>query len=220
MAGGHRKFRTAHAFGKKRRRRPRARSVSPARPSAAENTEEAGCANAITNAAPAITGAIAGANDHTRAVRVDTPLVSDAEKVAIECRASDIQRDLSSTSATRRKRSFFRDSEAAATTGTPFTVVSLAMVNELLQYMKCGVCGGPSSISKEDREYGIAAKLVLTCDECGELKTVWSSPRVGGDAARGPFEINVLAVRAANFRRAMKRKRTKENDDDYTPGGF
>ncbi|KAL1435514.1 hypothetical protein MTO96_000180 [Rhipicephalus appendiculatus] len=174
MAGGHQKFRTAHAFGKKRRRRPRARSVSPARPSAAENTEEAGCANAITNA-------IAGANDHTRAVRVDTPLVSDAEKVAIECRASDIQRDLSSTSATRRKRSFFRDSEAAATTGTPFTVVSLAMVNELLQYMKCEV------------QKRTIAELVAS-----EKKH----------------------MHAENFRRAMKRKRTKENDDDYTPGGF
>ncbi|KAH7953713.1 hypothetical protein HPB49_011512 [Dermacentor silvarum] len=99
-------------------------------------------------------------------------------------------------SATRRTW-FFLDSEGAATTGTPFTVVSLALVNELLQCVKCCVCGRPNSISKEDREYGIAAKLVLTCDECGELKTVWSSPRAGGDAARGPFEINVLAVRMA-----------------------
>lgn len=197
MAGGHRKFRSAHAFGKRRKRRPRARTLSPARPSAAENSEEAGCASAITAAAPAIADAIAASQDHTRAVRVDTPLVSDAEKVAIECRASDVLQDLSSKSATKRKRSFFRDSDGAATPGTPFTVVSLELVNELLQCMKCGVCGGPGRISKEDREYGIAAKLVLTCDECGKLRTVWSSPRAGGDAAHGPFEINVLAVRAA-----------------------
>ncbi|XP_075724032.1 uncharacterized protein LOC142766081, partial [Rhipicephalus microplus] len=166
MAGGHRKFRSAHAFGKGRKRRLRARTLSPARPSAAENSEEAGCASAITAAAPAIADTIAASQYHTRAVRFDTPLVSDAEKVAIECRVRDVLQDISSKSATKRKRSFFRDSDGAATPGTPLAVVSLELINELLQCIKCGVFGGPGGISKEDREYGIAAKLVLTCDEC------------------------------------------------------
>lgn len=124
MAGGHRKFRTAHAFGKRRKRCRRARALSPAIPSATENTEEAGCASAITAAAPAIVDAIAVSQDRARAVRVDTPVVSDAEKVAIERRASDALQDLSSKSATQRKRSFFRETDGATTSGTPFTIVS------------------------------------------------------------------------------------------------
>lgn len=75
-------------------------------------------------------------------------------------------------------------------------MLALTTLNELLECVKCRVCGGSVNIVKDDLEFGIAVKLWLNCEICGQLKTTWSSPRVGTNTACKPFEINVLAARA------------------------
>ncbi|KAG0443042.1 hypothetical protein HPB47_015350 [Ixodes persulcatus] len=191
MAGGHRKFRSAHPFGKKKRR-PRPREILSDSPAAEVN-------DTASNATAPTDDAIAHVIPTAKVTRVDTPLLSDAQKAEIVSRARDTEKKLSQMSATRRKQSLLgektEDAETTAT-GTSFTVLSLAALNELLRRVKCKLCGSSVNISKGDREYGIAVKLILNCDVCGEVDTTWSSPRVDGDAKCNPFEVNVLATRA------------------------
>ncbi|CAN8029862.1 unnamed protein product [Ixodes persulcatus] len=191
MAGGHRKFRSAHPFGKKKHR-PRPREVLSDSPAAEVN-------DTASNATAPTGDAIAHVIPTAKVTRVDTPLLSDAQKAEIESRARDTEKKLSQMSATRRKQSLLgektEDAETTAT-GTSFTVLSLSALNELLRRVKCKLCGSSVNISKGDREYGIAVKLILNCDVCGEVDTTWSSPRVDGDAKCNPFEVNVLATRA------------------------
>lgn len=51
------------------------------------------------------------------------------------------------------------------------------------------------SITKGEREYGIAVKLCLQCSNCGIVDKKWSSPRAPGTAKCRPFKINLLASR-------------------------
>ncbi|XP_077500045.1 uncharacterized protein LOC144110831 [Amblyomma americanum] len=132
------------------------------------------------------------------AVRVDTPFLTDADKTELERRATEARHELSSVSGTRRKRSLLRATiNDSLVSGTPFTVLALTSVNELLECVKCKVCGGSVNISKGELEFGIAVKLPLNCEVCGQVKTTWSSPRVGTNTTCNPFEVNVLAARAA-----------------------
>ncbi|KAH7986016.1 hypothetical protein HPB52_025256 [Rhipicephalus sanguineus] len=61
---------------------------------------------------------------HVRTMRVDTLLVSEAEKVAIEHRAEEQRQKLSSLSDTRRKQSLIGDCPEAAGCGTEFMLLS------------------------------------------------------------------------------------------------
>lgn len=196
MAGGRRKFATAHAFGKKRKRRSRMPQV-PSDESAVTTTSTAVCASERTAATEATAAhAMPAVNDTSRATRVDTLLITEAEQVAIERRAEEERQKLSSLSATRRKQSLIGDSPEAAASGTAFTILSLAALNQLLRCAKCEFCRGPLTVTKGDREYGVAVKLVVNCAICGDISTGWSSPRTGGNATCNPFEVNVLAARA------------------------
>lgn len=83
MAGGNRKFRTAHMFGKKKRR-PQPRLQSREKPSdspALETADPTSPATASLQDAIATDGARAG-----RAIRVDTPFLSDADRTEIVAR--------------------------------------------------------------------------------------------------------------------------------------
>ncbi|KAH6927721.1 hypothetical protein HPB50_007623 [Hyalomma asiaticum] len=98
MAGGRRKFATAHAFGKKRKRRSRI----PAASSESTATSSAACASVVTTSTEAAAAqAMPAASDTSRATRVDTLFVMEAEKVAIEHRTEEQRQKLSSLSATR-----------------------------------------------------------------------------------------------------------------------
>ncbi|KAH7953617.1 hypothetical protein HPB49_010643 [Dermacentor silvarum] len=188
MAGGRRKFATAHAFGKKRKRRSRIPQV-PSDESAVTTTSTAVCASERTAATEATAAhAMPAVNDTSRATRVDTLLITEAEQVAIERRAEEERQKLSSLSATRRKQSLIGDSPEAAASGTAFTILSLAALNQLLRCAKCEFCRGPLTVTKGDREYGVAVKLVVNCAICGDISTGWSSPRTGGNATCNPFE--------------------------------
>ncbi|KAL1429182.1 hypothetical protein MTO96_016519 [Rhipicephalus appendiculatus] len=151
MAGGRRKFATAHAYGKKRKRRSR---IPEAASSESTATSSATCASGCTISTEAAAAqAMPVAND-TRTTRVDTHLVTEAEKVAIEPRAEEQRQKLSSLSATRRKQSLIGDSPKAAGCGTEFTLLSLLLLNQLLRCAKCEFCSGPLNVSRGDREYG------------------------------------------------------------------
>ncbi|CAN7980517.1 unnamed protein product, partial [Ixodes pacificus] len=98
-------------------------------------------------------------------------------------------------SATTRKASLVDVADPAAPESTScFVVVSLDVVNSLLQLAKCKTCCGDVELVKGDREYGLAVKLKLCCKNCGDVASEWSSPRVEGPSKINPFEINVLAA--------------------------
>ncbi|KAH7947254.1 hypothetical protein HPB52_008995 [Rhipicephalus sanguineus] len=82
------------------------------------------------------------ADDTSRTMRVDTLLVSEAEKVAIEHRA-EAQRQKLSLHQLRAESSRFGDSPEAAGCGTEFTLLSLPLLNQLLRCAKCEFCSGP-----------------------------------------------------------------------------
>lgn len=193
MAGGRRKFATAHAYGKKRKRRSR---IPEAASSESTATSSATCASECTISTEAAAAQAMPVADDTRTTHVDTHFVTEAEKVAIEHRAEEQRQKLSSLSATRRKRSLIGDSPEAGGSGTEFTLLSLPLLNQLLRCAKCEFCSGPLNVSRGDREYGLAVRIVVNCAVCGDVSAGWSSPRAGGNATCNPFEVNVLAARA------------------------
>ncbi|KAH7962968.1 hypothetical protein HPB52_018999 [Rhipicephalus sanguineus] len=147
MAGGRRKFATAHAYGKKRKRRSR---IPKAASSGSTATSSATCASGCTTSTEAAAAqAMPVADDTSRTMRVDTLLVSEAEKVAIEHRAEAQRQKLSSLSATRRKQSLIGDSPEAAGCGTEFTLLSLPLLNQLLRRNCCCGSSRPVQCRKE-----------------------------------------------------------------------
>ncbi|KAH7969948.1 hypothetical protein HPB52_023004 [Rhipicephalus sanguineus] len=308
MADGRRKFATAHAYGKKRKRRSR---IPKAASSGSTATSSATCASGcMTSTEAAAAQALPVANGTSRTMRVDTLLVSEAEKVAIEHRAEEQRQKLSSLSDTRRKQSLIGDCPEAAGCGTEFMLLSLPLLNQLLRCAKCEFCSGPLNVSRADREeswcaynkavarqqappkhrynlpeYVAEALLPVYAhlsdrkllERCQRGKTqnsneslhsvIWSLlpktkhaslftvetavaeavTRFNAGKKRASEailkELNLsqgstdverclekdqrrLAAcdkkhtRAENFRNAMKRRRVKENDSDYVPGGF
>ncbi|KAH7980379.1 hypothetical protein HPB49_015415 [Dermacentor silvarum] len=131
-------------------------------------------------------------------VRVDTVIRTPSEINESKKRANAKVQELASTAAMQRKS----DLLAASNSGgclldeTSFTVVCLELVNMLLQYLQHKICGGNAKICQDKCEYGLAVKLLLVCSNCGDKATMWSSPRVNGDAKVNLFAINILAARA------------------------
>lgn len=81
---------------------------------------------------------------------------------------------------------------------TEYMIVHLEAISRLLAMTVCRTCRGNLSVARGEREYGLAAKLCIVCSNCGLTDiSEWSSPRVAGTAACNPFEVNVLASRAA-----------------------
>ncbi|KAH7963807.1 hypothetical protein HPB52_022931 [Rhipicephalus sanguineus] len=229
MAGGRRKFATAHAYGKKRKRRSR---IPKAASSGSTATSSATCASGCTTSTEAAAAqAMPVADDTSRTMRVDTLLVSEAEKVAIEHCAEAQRQKLSSLSATRRKQSLIGDSPEAAGCGTEFTLLSLPLLNQLLRCAKCEFCSGPLNVSRGDLETAVAeavARFNAGKKRASEaiLKELHLSQgstdveRCLEKDQRRLAACDKKHTRAENFRNAMKRRRVKENDSDYVPGGF
>ncbi|KAH7935442.1 hypothetical protein HPB52_007591 [Rhipicephalus sanguineus] len=193
MAGGRRKFATAHAYGKKRKRRSR---IPKAASSGSTATSSATCASGCTTSTEAAAAqAMPVADDTSRTMRVDTLLVSEAEKVAIEHRAEAQRQKLSSLSATRRssrlseiprkRRVETAVAEAVARFNAGKKRASEAILKEL--HLSQGSTDVERCLEKDQQR-------LAACDK--------------------------KHTRAENFRNAMKRRRVKENDSDYVPGGF
>lgn len=137
--------------------------------------------------------------DRARGTRIDTTFLSSADREQLQKRAEDKIASLSSISASERKLSTLpitHDDAGPSASASTYTVVDLAAINRLLQRTRCRTCGGDVSITKGEREYGIAVKLCLQCSNCGIVDKEWTSPRAPGTAKCRPFKINLLASRA------------------------
>ncbi|KAH7938999.1 hypothetical protein HPB52_004116 [Rhipicephalus sanguineus] len=219
MAGGRRKFATAHAYGKKRKRRSR---IPKAASSGSTATSSATCASGCTTSTEAAAAqAMPVANGTSRTMRIDTLLVSEAEKVAIEHRAEEQRQKLSSLSATRQKQSLIGDSPEAAGCGTEFTLLSLPLLNQLLRtathdtVIETAVAEAVARFNAGKKR---ASEAILK-----ELHLSQGSTDVERCLEKDQRRLAACDkkhTRAENFRNAMKRRRVKENDRDYVPGGF
>ncbi|KAH7972037.1 hypothetical protein HPB52_005808 [Rhipicephalus sanguineus] len=226
MAGGHRKFRSAQAFGKRRKQRPRARTLSPVRPSAAENSDEAGCASAITAAAPAIADAIAASHDHTRAVRVDTPLVSDAEKQETPPKhrynlpeyVVDALRPVYTRLSDKKLLERCQRGKTQNPNESLHSVIwSLVSKNKHASLFTVEAAVA-EAVARFNAGKGRADAAILK--ELHLQQSVVAAERCSEKDSRRLVASERKHEHAENFEHAMKRKRTKENDDDYVPGGF
>ncbi|KAM7298992.1 hypothetical protein ISCGN_019559 [Ixodes scapularis] len=81
--------------------------------------------------------------------------------------------------------------------GTEYVIVDMKVLQELFASTACGKCGMATvGLSKcEERQYGLAVKLVLTCSSCDFAESRFCSPRVAGEAKIPPFEINLRAMK-------------------------
>ncbi|KAH7933284.1 hypothetical protein HPB49_011170 [Dermacentor silvarum] len=133
-------------------------------------------------------------------VRRDTVMLQPSDVEQRRIRTEEKLRELASTAATKRKSDcFHRNSRVvdSAPDETTFTMVSLDLQNQLLKFAKCTTCGSSDiAFKKGEREYGLAVKLTLSCSNCGDIASGWSSPRVSDDQTVNPFVVNILAVRA------------------------
>lgn len=193
-----------HRFGKKRKKSLIANTTKRRAAPAASVEDGRSSAPSIAAAEPAGVGLTAppaceSASGSGR-VRIDTKILQPAELHENARNAEAKLQELASISATTRKQ----DRLAAAGDGAAadsadnvsFVVINLDCVNDLLRCVKCKTCGGDVNISKCDREYGLAVKLLITCVNCGDISSAWSSPRVAGDQNINPFSVNILAARA------------------------
>lgn len=140
-----------------------------------------------------------GCDQNASRIRHDTVMRTPSDLELMKKRADEQLQELASTAAVTRKSNILPASDVVngPLDDTVFTVLCLDSVNALLlEHMKCKTCGGSGKISRQKREYGLAVGLVLTCSNCGDKASAWSSPRVVGTGKQNPFAINVLATRA------------------------
>lgn len=78
----------------------------------------------------------------------------------------------------------------------PYIILHLDVLNSLLGISRCQVCCRPASIIKGDHDNGLAVKLSVKCETCGEIANYWTSPRVDSKKTCNPLEVNFLAARA------------------------
>ncbi|KAH7945931.1 hypothetical protein HPB49_017094 [Dermacentor silvarum] len=127
--------------------------------------------------------------------------VTSSEIAQVSARDQVTLDRLESTPATARKTAVFTDasdasSASAVDNAALYAIVDLNLLNVLLAALQCKVCGGCAKLVTGDRDYGLAKKLVVLCENCGEVAAQWNSRRVDGEKTCNPFEINMLATRA------------------------
>ncbi|KAL1417675.1 hypothetical protein MTO96_026641 [Rhipicephalus appendiculatus] len=135
--------------------------------------------------------------------RIDTAFYSEDEFAECARNAASLKASLASKCATERKFKLLDvDLENdGKENGTEFGIVDLAVIDLLFRLVACPECGEKSlSFSKGKREYGLCAKLVVTCSSCDFREERFSSPRVADetDAKIRPFEVNLRAMKAIN----------------------
>lgn len=139
------------------------------------------------------------AGPSTRAERVDTVFYTDEACAEREEHAKSVKSSLADVSATSRKFDLLNVSMASDDNdhGTEFIIVDMQVLQKFFFKTTCTQCGTVSlQFSKcNQRQYGLAVKLELTCANCDFAKRHFSSPRVDGQTAITPFEINLRAVK-------------------------
>ncbi|XP_077511721.1 uncharacterized protein LOC144122078 [Amblyomma americanum] len=197
------KFCTRHKFGKKRKKSiadncKKRSSVPESSDDVPASTTRAAAAAAENELSLPVPDAPPDVWNSGR-VRRDTAMLTPADLKEIKTKADAKLCEIASVCATDRKAGFLEhasDDAAAPSNDTRFVIVSLESVNALLHHVKCKACGADVAVEKSAREYGLAVSLVLVCAVCGDVASVWSSPRVSGDQNVNPFTVNILASRA------------------------
>lgn len=176
-----RKFHTTHKFGKKRKKRQKKLLHGAVQLPASLNVDDEVREPEREDVASTAPSTSVTSSER---VRLDTVMLSASEIDEREKKAEEKLKELSSTSATTRKAALMAGvsgaEQEAPVSAESFIVVSLDVVNSLLQLAKCKACCGDVELIKCDREYGLALKLKLCCKICGDVASEWSSPRVGG----------------------------------------
>ncbi|KAH8035355.1 hypothetical protein HPB51_004596 [Rhipicephalus microplus] len=153
-------------------------------------------------------------------LRIDHKVVTNAEVEENHAREKATLDRLSSAPATARKIDVFTASCSEATAqdsdhAAPYLLMHLDILNAIMGALCCKGCHGPATIVRGDRDYGLAVKVLVQCERCGEIANEWTSPRANGTKTCNPFEVNLLASRAMV---ATGNGQTKMNDIFATMG--
>ncbi|XP_077516734.1 uncharacterized protein LOC144127628 [Amblyomma americanum] len=134
-------------------------------------------------------------------VRIDTAPVTNSDITQASAREQSTLDRLEPTPATARKTALFADASGASAgsdaNGTAsYAIIDLSVANVLLDAVQCKTCRRCVRLITSDQSYGLAVKLIVLCDNCGEIAAEWNSRRVDGEKKCNPFELNILASRA------------------------
>lgn len=190
---------TRHAYGKRKRRPPSAKSrgaTSGRSTQPDENCSPPRIASPVPS--PDQLPAESRPGPST-SYRLDTRYYTAEEIAARAEHADEVKRGLETKSATQRKFDLLEvDLEhSEEDSGTDFVVVDMAMLKDLFAHVKCGKCGlAAPDLRKADRQYGLAVKLEVTCSVCKHRVERFSSPRTEGSGNITPFEVNIRALKS------------------------
>lgn len=221
MPGNAKKYRTVHAFGR-RKRKGRGRKSTKSSEPLVDSDER--CVDAPRPFSDGATERVASDDDDGEAnsgrLRIDVKVVTNAEVEENHAREKATLDRLSSAPATARKIDFFTASCSEATAqdsdhAAPYLLMHLDILNAIMGALCCKACHGPATIVRGDRDYGLAVKVLVQCERCGEIANEWTSPRANGTKTCNPFEVNLLASRAMV---ATGNGQTKMNDIFATMG--
>ncbi|XP_077493058.1 uncharacterized protein LOC144104115 [Amblyomma americanum] len=134
-------------------------------------------------------------------VHISFDAIGDREVREALAREKTALQRLSSIPATARKVEPFAEASNATTApvpdqrAAPYVIMNIDSLSSLLQVLRCETCNQPARIVRGDSDYGLAVKLIVVCDNCGDIATEWSSPRVDGSKTCNAFDVNLLATR-------------------------
>ncbi|KAH7961528.1 hypothetical protein HPB52_009576 [Rhipicephalus sanguineus] len=207
MAGGRRKFATAHAYGKKRKRRSR---IPKAASSGSTATSSATCASGCTTSTEAAAAqAMPVADDTSRTMRkLRKWRLSIARKRNAR---SFLHYQLRAGSGGVRHRVYAAKPTAAEPTASVREMRILLRPFELETAVAEAVAR--FNAGKKRASEAILKELHLSQGSTDVERCLEKDQR-------RPAACDKKHTRAENFRNAMKRRRVKENDSDYVPGGF
>ncbi|KAH7978610.1 hypothetical protein HPB49_006097 [Dermacentor silvarum] len=200
MPGGPTKFRSMNRYGRKRERSKKIPKTIPS----AQDTQQLAAEIVPPPNVDASTALPDHASPHpgSTRVRIDTPVVTEKELNEIRACEQAALDKIALTPATERKIRWFEDPTTDSATASvtepaaPYIIVELAAVNNLISVLSCNTCSGSAKLVRSNQDYGLATKLTVVCEMCGEVASGWSSPRIEGPKTCNPFEVNILAMHA------------------------
>ncbi|KAL3184696.1 hypothetical protein MRX96_005804 [Rhipicephalus microplus] len=151
MAKPYHKFRTAHKFGKKRKKTRTKRDYGAGAPEAQPAQDGVATSSVEMSISPPVSAAASdGVSDRQRGTRLDTTFLTSADRARQQKQTEDKIASLSATSASERKLRMLatarEDSDPSAAT---YGIVDFSAINKLLERTtKCRTCNGTVSIEK------------------------------------------------------------------------
>ncbi|KAH8008858.1 hypothetical protein HPB51_005905 [Rhipicephalus microplus] len=167
MPGNAKKYRTVHAFGRRKRKGHGRKSTKSSEP-LVDSDER--CVDAPRPFSDGATERVASDDDDGEAnsgrLRIDAKVVTNAEVEENHAREKATLDRLSSAPATARKIDFFTASCSEATAqdsdhAAPYLLMHLDILNAIMAALCCKACHGPATIVRGDRDYGLAVKVLV-----------------------------------------------------------